>query len=280
MRLVACNSNGGSGRRTARAIRVDDERRFGIQVLLSGEEWMSCGDNAVLLTSGSVVFWDSALPSQFAVKSPLAKATIVFSEKLLRERLPRDVPLASTAIEATRGVGALLRAHLTTLVEHLDSFPGDDEALCNTTIDVLAASLRRGMATPLTQANGAQRKLARIQAFVRAHLADSDMAPATIAAQNGISLRYLHLLFHATGTTVGAWVKEQRLQRCREDLLAAAHEADGVGEIAFRHGLVDPANFSRDFKRRFGCSPSALRAARFATASANGRPSDPPAAFC
>jgi AraC-like DNA-binding protein len=61
--------------------------------------------------------------------------------------------------------------------------------------------------------------------------------PATIARANGISLRSLHSLFHASGTTLAAWLKEQRLARSRDALNANASGRETLTEIAFRCGF-------------------------------------------
>jgi len=42
--------------------------------------------------------------------------------------------------------------------------------------------------------------------------------PGTVAAAHYISVRYLYRLFDAQGTTVAAWIRPRRLERCRVDL--------------------------------------------------------------
>jgi AraC-like DNA-binding protein len=263
MSLVSCTTNACRGERSRRIVGLDAERRFGIQVLLKGEERMTCGESSVRLAAGSVVLWDSAMPSTFEVRDEISKATIVFPEPLLRERLPRDVSLAGTLIDAVDGLGAVLRTHVTTLVEQRDSFDRGDAGLRNMTLDLLAAALQR-QASPreFDEARDTGRRLERIQGFMLANLSDCELMPAAIACANGISLRYLHLLFHASGTTAAAWLKEQRLLRCRDEMLSAAGGVEPLTHLACRFGFRDAANFSRDFKLRFGRSPSTFRANR------------------
>jgi AraC-like DNA-binding protein len=167
MSLVACTSDACRGEHSRSTIRAE-RRRFGVQVALAGTERLTCGDTSVLTPAGSVVVWDSSVPSSFEVPQTLTKATIMFPEALLRERLPRNGPLS-----------------------------------------------------------------------------DCELVPATIARANGISSRSLHALFHASGTTVAAWLKDQRLVRSRDALNANASGRGSLTEIAFRCGFRDPANFSR-----------------------------------
>jgi AraC-like DNA-binding protein len=109
-----------------------------------------------------------------------------------------------------------------------------------------------------------QRALARrIFAFVDSHLGDPGLSPATIADEHHISLRYLHKLFEAEHTTVAAWIRGRRLERCRRDLLDPALADRPVGAVAQRWGLPNSAHFSRAFKAAYGRSPGEFRAEAF-----------------
>ncbi|MCZ6828438.1 MAG: helix-turn-helix domain-containing protein, partial [Gammaproteobacteria bacterium] len=99
----------------------------------------------------------------------------------------------------------------------------------------------------------------RILEFMEANYMDCELSPEKIANANGISIRYLHSLFHQAGIAVSKWMWERRLKATREDLLDPAMNHMRVSEIAFRRGFNDPAHFSRSFKTRFEVSPSRLR---------------------
>lgn len=59
-----------------------------------------------------------------------------------------------------------------------------------------------------------------------------------------------------TGTTVGAWLTEQRLALAERLVRETGLPFYAIGE---RVGWTDPTHFLRTFKRRFGMSPSAWR---------------------
>jgi len=73
-----------------------------------------------------------------------------------------------------------------------------------------------------------------------------------------ISTRYLHELLRDTNQTLGQWIREQRLEACR-DSLKDSNNRQTVAEIAYRWGFGDHAQFSRAFKARFGLSPKEFR---------------------
>ena len=96
--------------------------------------------------------------------------------------------------------------------------------------------------------------------FIEEHLGEADLAPAQIAAAHHISLRQLHKLFHASGTTVAGWIRQRRLERCGHDLRDPRWSGRPVAAIGARWGYPDPAHFSRLFKAAYGVGPRDYRA--------------------
>ncbi|GAA2977763.1 hypothetical protein GCM10010519_10910 [Streptomyces lactacystinicus] len=87
------------------------------------------------------------------------------------------------------------------------------------------------------------------------NLYDPDLSPAGIAAANFMSVRFLHKLFQPEGVTVGGWIRAQRLERCRRDLLRPMAGELGVAGIARRWGFVNSSHFSRAFRAAYGMTP-------------------------
>ena len=109
--------------------------------------------------------------------------------------------------------------------------------------------------------------LMRIHAFIEQHLGDCDLAPGPVADAHYISVRYLYRLFEAQGTTVAAWIRHRRLERCRADLGDPALGGAPVSAVAARWGLPDSAHFNRLFKRTYGLPPAEYRRACLAPGS-------------
>ena len=107
-----------------------------------------------------------------------------------------------------------------------------------------------------------QTLLLRLHAFIEQHLGDADLTPGLVAAAHFISVRYLYRLFETQGTTVAAWIRFRRLERCRADLGDPAFGVVPVSAIAARWGLPDSAHFSRLFRRTYGQPPAEYRRSR------------------
>lgn len=122
------------------------------------------------------------------------------------------------------------------------------------------------MITPLLAAAGGaegnerSRLLATIDAYIDEHLGDEHLGPTQLAAAHFISVRYLHALFRSRGTTVGQVVKNKRLRAALRMLQDPAYAGVSVGSIGARVGIPNPAQFSRSFKARYGCTPRCARA--------------------
>lgn len=92
--------------------------------------------------------------------------------------------------------------------------------------------------------------------FIAEKLSDPGLNTAQIAENCGVSLRQLHTLFQDTDHTVAAYIREQRLLKCKKTLANPDMADHSVTEIALLWGFNDSAHFSRLYKARFGYPPS------------------------
>lgn len=82
--------------------------------------------------------------------------------------------------------------------------------------------------------------------------------PVSLAATAGVSLRTLQRHFKSRyGITVSDWLKKVRMQEAAHRVRAG----DRVKEIAIDLGYKQLSHFSREFKRKYGASPTRLPAA-------------------
>ena len=99
----------------------------------------------------------------------------------------------------------------------------------------------------------------RIHAFIQQHLGDPELSPVTIAAAHQISVRHLHQLFRQQDLTVSAWIRRERLARCRRDLADPRLRGRPIHAIALRWGFPRPAHFARTFRLSYDMTPSEYR---------------------
>jgi AraC-like DNA-binding protein len=98
----------------------------------------------------------------------------------------------------------------------------------------------------------------QVCSIIRDSITDPDLTPSKVAAEAGISLRYLQKLFTPRGTTCTHFIHSLRLDHARRLLhrRTTFRGKQSLNEIAFAAGFRDYTFFSRKFRERFGCVPS------------------------
>lgn len=81
-----------------------------------------------------------------------------------------------------------------------------------------------------------------------------------LAAQQGVSPRYVQMLFEDVGTTFCEFALERRLDAARNMLSSPRYKTWSVTAIALEAGFGDVSYFNRRFKRRFLMTPTDVRA--------------------
>jgi transcriptional regulator GlxA family with amidase domain len=83
------------------------------------------------------------------------------------------------------------------------------------------------------------------------------LTPAALAAELGVSLRQVHVLFEPTGLSFARTLTAMRLEKARR--LIETMPARQVADIAFACGFDSIATFYRVFRSAFGMTPGDVR---------------------
>ena len=105
-------------------------------------------------------------------------------------------------------------------------------------------------------------RLRAIKADVARNCA-ADVTATALSARHRLSPRYIRKLFESEDMSLSQFVREQRLTRVHRMLADPRHAHRTIGEIALAAGFGDISTFNREFRRRFGMSPSDVRRAAF-----------------
>ncbi|MCJ2067432.1 helix-turn-helix domain-containing protein [Methylobacterium sp. J-030] len=177
---------------------------------------------------------------------------------------------AGLTVDGTLPTAILARSYLCNLARLEGRLtPQAAERLVGVGLDLIAASVAERMALETPKALHGTVIVQRAKAHVAAHLGDTDLDPAQVAAAVGVSLRHLQMLFRGEGLNVAAWIWRRRLETAAQRLSDPACLAMQVGEVAYRCGFTDQAHFSRRFRDRYGASPRAYRHAALTQAAAS-----------
>lgn len=256
LKVVECVCDPCGGQRTASTVRVDDDERLAIQIVLSGREHMRLGDQEAVLEAGDVFVWDTTQPMTFEVQKRLHKISAVLPLQRFKEWLPDSWLTVPRHVKAGSTTSSLVGSFLSTLaLSNMENRSVNDTALIEAAIALLATS---GNGTPV-DATLRSSQLRLVKSSVTRRLSDPSLSVEKIAQQNAMSVRNLHWLFEENNETAWRFVVSERLKRCQQDLRNPTMRARSITDIAFAWGFSDAAYFSRVFKEKFGTSPSRFR---------------------
>jgi AraC-like DNA-binding protein len=171
------------------------------------------------------------------------------------QRFPAErVPVTAT-FNTTQGLGRIATEFCAMLATEGSKLEEDVRAhLGGQLLDMLAFTLLNEEKDALSSDGSVQQaRLRSVQVWIEAHLGDPNLSLERIAGANGMSLRYLHLIFRHCEMSASEWIWNRRLQLCYDEI------AKGVGRsitsIAFGYGFNSSAHFSTMFRRKYGLSP-------------------------
>lgn len=160
-------------------------------------------------------------------------------------------------IDCAQGAGRVLLNAIDTVAAqaaHLD--PAQGRRVANGLLAMTAAAgMGRDADTATLRTPSAA--LRRVKAFILANLTDETLSADSVAAANGLTVRYINKLFEREGASLMRWVWQQRLEAARAALAQRTLDSHSIGTVAYAYGFKSASHFSHAFRRYFGYPPRA-----------------------
>ncbi|WP_126173525.1 helix-turn-helix domain-containing protein [Altericroceibacterium xinjiangense] len=250
-RVVHCGS--GSGK-AAPSIQLVYARRGSLKTRVAGKRFT--------VNPGEFVLLDNTRFYQMEMDTAHEAVDLMMPLGWLDRYLPDPGALLGRAVTAREGWGAPLGSLLETIVEGIEDTPLPRPMIAEQvgTLLTLATGFHEA-ADECRLANRHRGQLARqILRRIESDFADTTLTPEAVAADLGLSKRYLQTLLAGSGTSFVQELNTTRLDRASDTLTDPRASGLSVSEIAYRCGFLDPGYFTRLFRKRFGVSPSQWRA--------------------
>ncbi|MEU5526472.1 helix-turn-helix domain-containing protein [Micromonospora chersina] len=268
MQLVRHRYPSLDGVRSRKLIQRSDADYYVLALTLAGTGIADQDGQRGICRPGDFTFYDCARPQELSHHgdddNPTVRSIVAF---IPYEALPlpprRLAPLFAGRMSGTEGIGALLSNYLIQLTAHPEQYhAADAERLGGVGLDLISTLLGRHLVSEDAVPTEVRRRalLAQVRSHVRQHLGDAALSPQSIADAHHVSVRSLHRLFEAEETTVAAYIRDERLERCRRDLADPALGDRPIQLVAARWGFRDKAHFSRAFRVAYAETPQAFRA--------------------
>ncbi|MGW7024619.1 helix-turn-helix domain-containing protein [Streptomyces decoyicus] len=246
-------------RRTPKLIRQSDPEVYHLSLLLRGTGAASWGHREAQYSPYGLHCNDSSLPYEIHTSGEMIRSVgLEIPKALVPLRHARANRLIGHPMQGREGIGGLLAQFLIQLTADTSVYqPGDGPRLGTVLSDLVAALFAHTLDAEdsLPPETHQRTLLLRIHAFIRQHLHDPQLTPATIAAAHHISLSHLHRLFQDEDVTVAAQIRRQRLEAARRDLTDPTLATTSIHAIAARWGFPRATDFSRAHRAAYGTTP-------------------------
>ena len=231
---------------------------FDLHFQLQGSSLNAQSGRETVLETGDFTLCDASRPYQVRFTEANHMLCIKVPAPVLVQRLGDIESLVCRPVSGGEGPGAMLSNFLGSVwsqIEHAED-EGWGETVSEVILDLMTLAyrpLREGSPT----AGGRGQWMTRARRFIDEHICDPELGVAAIAADLGVSPRYVQMLFAAEGATPSAFIQEQRLQLAAERLRRP--DAPCITEVAMAVGFNDLTHFGRAFRRRYGVTPRDYR---------------------
>jgi AraC-like DNA-binding protein len=253
---------GGQARRNAGMLSDGDDDVV-LHIQQKGRRIVSQRDREITVAEGGGLLTSNAEASTITLPGPARFSCIALSRETVRAFAPG---FEDSLMRPLSGDAGILRV----LTHYLDIL--DDQAALAT------PELRRAVATHIQDLcvlamaatrDAAERALGRglraarlraVKTQIAQNLADIALTAETVAEAQGITSRYVHKLFESEGETFSQYVLGLRLRRVHRLLADPLQAERTIAALAFAAGFADLSTFNRSFRRRYGATPSDVRA--------------------
>jgi AraC-like DNA-binding protein len=245
--------------RTARQVRADGGDEISLGLVVGASTGAEQNERELLLRRGELYVIDFGRP----VRSMLAdhhELAIMLPRGSVAAALGADPSTMGGVRLPDNGIGAVLKSHLAALAGEIDRLTQAERVVAIDAAAAMAvAAMQAALRRPLGEQRGGEGLHAAATAIIERRCSDSELTPERVARLVGCSRATLYRAFAAGGRGVARAIWSARLQRAGWLLpLPSSHNVP-IAELAYRCGFVDPASFSRMFRRRYGMSPREAR---------------------
>lgn len=245
-----------------RPLVADGDDNFVLAVMRHGRMMASQNDREVTIESGGAYLWSNATTGMSHNPTAMDLLTLSFSRRSLGAIVADVDAMLMRPLPAQTEALRLLTGYIDILQSKKAPMPADLCALSSGHIHDLAAmalGATRDAAEMATKGGVRAARLLAIKADILAGLTRPGLSVDAIAARHGVSPRHIRDLFGGEATTFTDFVREHRLRRAYRMLSDRTVQLP-VSEVALSCGFGDLSYFNHSFRRRFGATPSDIRA--------------------
>lgn len=247
--------------RSPRLVRDGDDSLL-VAVCRSGVAYLAQLGADLKLEPGSAVVCDSGYAGEVRITADTWLSLVRIPRTTITRLLPRAGRLAGATLDRNNAARRLLFGYLSGTLDVVSDADGRAMQLYGEHIlDLIVLALgAEGEAREFLEQRsvGAIRRDVIIRE-IASRIGDPELSATSIAAQIGVTPRYVHLLLEKTGKSFTQHVLEGRLGKAAALLRDPRSRLRKIADLAAEAGFTDLSYFNRAFRRRFGATPSDIR---------------------
>jgi AraC-like DNA-binding protein len=235
---------------------------FVLRLQLSGRLAARIGESGVEAHEGDLIFLDMKQPLDLTLAagdSDAADVTLWIPRRKLLAAMSRADALHGFVVAGASPAGALIGGCLRLLAEQAKTISAEQmDALCDGVVALIAKALAPELARLGRAESRSHASLVIIRRHIDQRLTQPGLNADSLAKRFGLSRASLYRLFEPVGGVAG-YIRQARLDRAYQELMASENDGRRIGPIAFSLGFRNVSAFNRLFKARYGVSPREAR---------------------
>lgn len=241
-------------RRSGAMIARCNRPRFVLILVRAGQGWLTHRGGELPVRKDECLLLDSREPYDITVSGRCEILSFHLPVDLVEMHLPDPQVAVAVPLGGRHPWAGMLRDLMEKI--HADQEPATPFLVAQNLCTALALAVD---ATEIRSTRHSRKTFKSLQQTLAGMAATCNVTAGEIAEAHGISVRYLHAICSANGTSCGRELIRMRLERAQRLLLDPAEPGRLIDDIAWQCGFSDGSHFRRRFRALFGVSPSAMR---------------------
>lgn len=224
-------------------------------------QFVSTGGSSFVLEPGDFTLVDSAMASTMNTDEPYTTIGLTVPADFLRRHVPNPEKAVGMRFSGNAGLTKTVSYMLLTMWELAESGALSDigSKVAGNLLEIFSACCYMSIKDGAVKSSGADIRRRQVKQLIDNELRNPGLTIGDLARELGVSSRYMQMLFATENCTVSRYIRQQRLEGCRQQLADPAWREHSITEIAFSWGFNNSTHFARAFREQFGISAREFR---------------------
>lgn len=235
---------------------------FSLNFVEHGRMVLSHHDRQNVLKGGDIVLADSHKPSRLTFEAPTRLVTLRIPDTLLIAHLPQPERLCNQVLTPRHHFSGAIRASLLSLLKMARRGAPSElrERSLQPFLGMLSFSYLANFGHDLGgRRSSGRNRLNEIRRYIDDKITEASLTPESIAANFGLSTRYMRKIFAAEGDSPTRYIQRRRLAKSADKMSNLLWKEQSITDICYDCGFKSAPHFTRAFKAQFGMTPKEYR---------------------